>query len=409
MRGKRTRHWCGGAIACIFNGCTHVSPLHRGAPLPLLSRLRSLAATLLALGALAACGDGPTTPPPVPPAGLTLAVTGRLERGSTITLSATRSGQTVAPGQVTWTVTPAASAQVLADGQIKLLAAGAVQVQASYDGSTGSLPVTVAAPPVVVFDMVADGNRDLYRVALDGGDFARLTQDVAEDREPSVAAGSILFVSFRAGNSELYTMPAAGGAATRITNTARAESSPALSPDGQRIAYAYDVSGVSRIWTANANGSGAAAFTTGLSFAGSPETGPSWAPTGNRLAFVTTAEGSADVWDLAAGQQPNVLADSDSAEVDPAWSADGQRVAFASTREGDAAIFVVNPSTHSITRLTTRAGTEAEPTWTADGRLVYVEFSPGSVTRLVWMDPAQPAVVNVIPLTGNPRRPSAIR
>jgi TolB protein len=377
---------------------------------PNLSRFRPLAVAALVAGALAACGgDSPVDPPPPPPAGLSLATAGRLERGSTITLSATRSGQTVPAEQVAWTVTPADAVEALGGGQYRLRAAGALQVSASYDGSTGTLPVTVAAPPSVVFDMVVGGNRDLYRIALDGGDFARLTQDVAEDREPSVAGSSLVFVSFRAGNAELYSMALGGGAATRLTSTARAESSPALSPDGTKIAYAYDVSGVSRIWTANANGSGAAAFTTGLGFAGSPETGPSWAPTGNRLAFVTTAEGSADVWDLSAGGQPNVLAAGDSAEVDPAWSADGQRVAFASTREGDAAVFVVDPASHSITRLTTRAGTEAEPTWTADGRLVYVEFSPGSVTRLVWIDPAAPTAVNVIPVEGNPRRPSAIR
>lgn len=371
------------------------------------SRFRHLAAAL-ALGVLSACGgDSPVDPPP--PASLTLAAAGRLERGAILTLSATRQGQAIPAAQVSWSVTPADAVEALGGGQYRLKAAATLQVSASYDGSTGTLPVTVAPPPTVVFDMVVGGNRDLYRVALDGGDFARLTQDVAEDREPTVAAGNVVFVSFRAGNAELYSMPAAGGGATRLTNTTRAESAPALSPDGTKIAYAYDVSGVSRIWTANANGSGAAAFTAGLGFAGSPETGPSWAPTGTRLAFVTTSQGSADVWDLTAGGQPNVLAASDSAEVDPAWSADGQRVAFASTREGDAAIFTVNPADHAITRLSTRAGTEAEPTWTGDGRLVYVEFSPGSVTRMVWIDPAQPSVVNVIPLEGNPRRPAAIR
>jgi len=367
-----------------------------------------LAATL-ALLALAACESSPTPPPPPEPGAITITSTGRSERGSILTLSATRDGQALPVGQVTWTVSPANAAQVLEGGQIRLLAAGELEISAAYDESTGTLGVTVAAPPSVVFDMQVDGNRDLYRVALDGGDLVRLTTDVAEDREPSVAAEKIVFVSFRAGNAELYSMPQDGGAATRITSTARAESAPALSPDGSRLAYAYDVSGVSRIWTASASGSGAAAFTTGLGSAASPETGPSWAPTGNRLAFVTTAEGSADVWDLSAGQQPNVLADGDSAEVDPAWSTDGSRVAFASTREGDAAVFVVGTADGVITRLTTRSGTEAEPSWTSDGRLVYVEFSPGSVTRMVWIDPATPSIVNVIPVEGNPRRPSAIR
>jgi TolB protein len=222
----------------------------------------------------------------------------------------------------------------------------------------------------------------------------------------------VVFASLRAGGGfgELYAMPLAGGAATRLTTTARAETAPALSADGQRLAYAYDVSGVYRIWTANANGTGAAAYTGSLGFSGSPETSPSWAPAGNRLAFVGTAQGQADIWDLASGGTARILAGGDPADVDPAWSPDGSVVAFASTREGDPAIFTVRLSDLQVTRLSTRTGSEAEPTWTADGRLVYVEFTSSTVTRLVWIDPADPGTVHVIPVTGGaPRRPSAVR
>ena len=373
---------------------------------------------LLAAGALQVSGsyDGSTgsttlqvTEPP--PGALVISAAGRRERGSTLTLSVTRDGQAVNAATVTWTVVPAASGQVLPDGKVRLLATGAVEVRGSFDGSTGALPVTVATPPTVVFDMSVGGNRDLYSVALDGVGLVRLTDDPASDSDPSAAAGKVLFVSVRAGNPELYTVPLAGGAATRITNTAaRTESSPALSPDGTRIAYAYDVSGVARIWTANIDGSSGAAFTGNLGFAGSPETSPSWAPTGNRLTFVGTGQGTADIWDLTGGGTASILAGGDSADVDPAWNPDGTLVAFASTRDGDPAIFTVRVADKVITRLSSRVGAEAEPSWTADGRLVYVEFGAGSTTRLVWIDPADPSTVHEIPVTGgSPRRPSVVR
>jgi hypothetical protein len=341
---------------------------------------------------------------------LVISAAGRAERGSTLTLTVTRDGQAVPAANVTWTLQPATGGEVLPGGQVRLLAAGALEVRASFDGSTGALPVTVAVPPTLVFDMSVAGNRDLYSIALDGGGLTRITEDPAVDSDPSVAAGKILFVSVRAGNPELYVMPAAGGAATRITTTAaRSEASPALSPDGTRMAYTNDVSGVARIWTANVDGTGAAAFTGGLGFAGSPETAPSWAPAGNRLSFVATGQGTADIWDLTAGGTAAILAGGDSADVDPAWNPGGTHVAFASTREGDPAIFTVRVSDRLITKLSTRAGAEAEPSWTADGRLVYIEFGAASATRLVWIDPAQPAVVHEIPVAGNPRRPSVVR
>jgi hypothetical protein len=372
---------------------------------------------LLAAGSLTVRGtyDGSTgstvlqvTEPP--PGALVISAAGRMERGSTIALTVTRDGQPVNAANVTWTLEPAAGGDVLPGGQVRLRAVGALEVRGSFDGSIGALPLTVAAPPVIVFDMSVGGNRDLYSVALDGGDLTRLTDDPSVDQDPSVAAGKVLFVSVRNGNSELYTVPLTGGAATRITTTtARAETSPALSPDGTRMAYGYDASGVARIWTANADGTGAAAFTGTLGFAGSPESSPAWAPTGNRLSFVGTGNGTADIWDLTAGGTADVLAGGDSAEVDPAWDPTGTHVAFASTREGDPAIFTVRVSDRQITRLSTRPGGEAEPSWTADGRLVYVEFLAGGATRLVWISPSAPETVNAIPVTGNPRRPSVVR
>jgi TolB protein len=313
----------------------------------------------------------------------------------------------VAPGQVSLAITPADAAEVVDGGTLRLLRAGELEVRATSGDRSGTIKLTVEAPPTVVFDMSAGGNRDIYKVALDGGDFARLTQNVSDERDPSAGGGNVMFVTFRHGNGELYTIPLAGGTETRVTSSTRSESAPALSADGLRLAYATDPSGVAKLWTSLSTGAGAAQAAPNFGFGGSPETSPSWAPSGNRLAFVGTATGTADIYTLTLGQQPVLLIGGTAAEVDPAWSADGQWVAFASTREGDPAIFVVRVSDGAVTRLSTRAGTEAEPSWTRDGRLVYTEFTGTDQTRLVWIDPATPQTVNPIPVQGGfPRRPS---
>lgn len=374
-------------------------------PFPRLSPKRTLAAAVVAAALLGACGKG-TTPPP-PPAELQLTAAGRLERGETVTVAVTADGQPVAPAQVSLSVTPSDAAEVVDGGTLRLLRAVEVEVRATAGGRTGTTKVEVKPPPAVVFDMSVGGNRDVYRVALDGGDFARLTQHAADDRDAGAGGGTVAFVSFRNGNGELYSVPLAGGAETRITTTPRAESAPALSADGQRLAYANDASGVAKLWTATASGGGAAPAAPDFGSGGNPETSPAWAPAGNRLVFVGTVTGTADVYQLTPGQQPQLLVGGPAAEVDPAWSPDGQWVAFASTREGDPAIFVVRVSDGAVTRLSSRPGTEAEPAWTADGRLVYTEFLADSQTRLVWIDPAAPQTVNPIPVQGgSPRRPS---
>jgi dipeptidyl aminopeptidase/acylaminoacyl peptidase len=371
-----------------------------------LSSTRSLLATVLAAALLAGCGDGGGDPK-LPPTALALTSAGRLERGGAVTVAVTADGQAVAPGQVSLTVIPADAAQVVDGGTLRLLRAGELEVRAAYGDRTGTLKLTVEAPPTVVFDMSVGGNRDIYKVALDGGDLARLTQQASDDRDPSAGGGNVMFVTFRHGNGELYTIPVAGGAEARVTNSTRSESAPALSADGQRLAYATDPSGVAKVWTSLSTGAGAAQAAPNFGFGGSPETSPSWAPAGSRLAFVGTANGSADIYQLTLGQEPVLLVGGTAAEVDPAWSADGQWVAFASTREGDPAIFVVRVSDGAVTRLSTRTGTEAEPAWTKDGRLVYTEFTGTDQTRLVWIDPAAPQSVNPIPVQGGfPRRPT---
>lgn len=362
-----------------------------------------IAAAVLAAALLGGCEGGPGEPE----GALEVVASGRMERGSVITLTATRDGQPVPAGSVQWSVDPADAAQVLDGERIRLLRAGNVEVRAASSGRSGVVPLQVKTPPTVVFDMVVAGNRDVYRVALDGGDFARLTAHAAEDSEPTVAAGTVVFVSTRAENAELFSIPLAGGAETRLTNTTRAEASPALSLDGQRLAFTADGAGTGRkVWTAKANGADAALAAPGFTVSG--EAGPAWSPAGDRLAFVAPAEGLPDVYRVVPWGEPEKLVDGPGADLDPAWSPDGQRVAFASTRQGGTDLYLVRVSDGALTHLTTRAGNEGEPTWTPDGRLVYVEFGAGGESRLVWLDLADPATVHPIPvLGGSPRNPAA--
>src|SRR6266566_7889058 len=91
------------------------------------------------------------------------------------------------------------------------------------------------APPTIVFDWLRNGNRDIYRAALDGKDTVRLTSDPGDDQHPTERAGTVVFTSYRDGNGELYAVPATGGAERRLTtSTEFNETQPALSPDGTK-------------------------------------------------------------------------------------------------------------------------------------------------------------------------------
>jgi hypothetical protein len=358
--------------------------------------LRALAG-LLALSAAAVlpgCGsDGPTPPPPPPPATLTVSATGRMERGSVVAVAVTNAGVAVAPGQVTLTFSPADGAQALGDGTIKLLHAGSLTVSAASAGITGSTTLQVAAPPVVVFDRVSGGNRDIWRVDLDGQNLTQLTTNTGDDQDPTVVKGTVVFVSFRDGNANLYTIPLAGGTDARVTNTAtRDESTPSISLDGSKLAFAAVTGGVTKVFTAAANATGEAQLVPGTG-AEVIETAPTWSPSAS-VAFVSTASGSADIVQVVSGGAPTVLAASSAADVEPAWSADGQTLAFISNRGGPVEIWL-RSSAGTATQLTSGAGSRSNPAWTPDGRVVYVDTT-GGVSRLRWVDPAAPGTTYLI-------------
>ncbi|HEX8450895.1 MAG TPA: hypothetical protein VF647_02295 [Longimicrobium sp.] len=363
--------------------------------------------------ALVACGlllggcDSPAGPGERAP--LSVIVAGRLERGSTIHVSAARGDVALSPANVTYSFDPADAVQPLGGDSVRLVRAGTVSVVVTVKGESATQALAVAVPPSIVFDRVANGNRDIWRVALDGGELTQITTDLADDLDPTVAAGRLVFVSFRADrNAELFSMPLAGGAATRITTSATNESAPALSRDGSRLAYALDVAGVTKLFRAAGDGSGRAQALA--SSAEAVESSPSWAPADGSLVFMSTVNGTADLFELPLAGTATQLVGGNSADVEPAVSGDGRFVAFASTRSGNdgADIFVLRRSDGQIVRLTNRAASEGQPAWTADGRLVYTEFGADG-GRLRWVDPAAPGVIHEIDTgAGSARNPSSI-
>lgn len=348
---------------------------------------------------------------------VTIEVAGRLERGLRVHFGLSGNpapGSEAIGAAVSWSAEPAAAVEFFGDGgadrgEARLLRAGAVTITARAGERVGRLTIEVAAPPTVVFESVRDGNRDIYRVALDGSELARLTSGQHDNRSPTVASGRVVFVSYRTGNGELYTVPLAGGAEVRLTHTTAHEADPALSPDGRRLAYTSADTGVPKLWTAAHDAGGAARATTGFGYAGALEAAPSWAPDGGRLVFVSTTRGTADLFllTLATGSVTPLLA-TDAPEVEPAWSPDGKWIAFTFARAGATGIYRMRLGTGEVEQLTDPSETATSPAWLSDGRIAYIASVDGA-PRLRWLDPADPATTHEVPLgEGTVGRVSAV-
>ena len=398
-------------------------------------RLWSVCLWTLALSIAAACSSDPGGPDPGnggngpgnggngPGTGtLQIVVTGRVERGLEIQVEARRNQVALPAGQVSWSVQPAGAGVVLAGQRIRLTQAGNLTISATSGDDSESTTLNVPVPPSIVFDLLRNGNRDIYRVALDGQDLLRLTTHELEDSGPTAANGRVVFSGFRrfvvnqgqdtVAIQDLYSVPVGGGSETRLTSTGATERDAALSRNGQRLAFTRTEGaqvGTPKIWTANANGGSAARATQNFGFDGSPEVAPSWAPDNNRIVFVGTAYGNADLFILnTSNGSVTDLVRTSTPEVEPDWSPDGNWVVFTSERNNQVDIFRVRVADGHVEQLTNRAEDDYQPAYLPDGRIVYVAEVAGQ-RRLRWMDPANPSEVHDIDIgPGDPGHPAAI-
>lgn len=191
---------------------------------------------------------------------------------------------------------------------------------------TATLQPTEAPPPLpcmIAFDSDRDGNREIYIMSPDGKDPVNLTNNPADDRDPSWSADGnwIAFVSNRENEGEggqfIYVMDADGNNVHQISTETGSEF-PDWSHDGKTITY-------------SANGD----------------------------IYIIPADGS--------GQSIN-LTNSPEVDVQSSWSPDDSQIVWLSGDEGNRNIFLMNAD-GSNARQITEIGKVTDIEWTADGRL----------------------------------------
>ncbi|UCC24560.1 MAG: PD40 domain-containing protein [Gemmatimonadales bacterium] len=337
-------------------------------------------------------------------------MSGWLERGAEIGLEVRLGGQLVSADEVVWSAGPATATEFLSGNRARLLEVGSLELTATVGDRSGSRTIDVVLPPQILFDDRVGGNRDIYMTRLDGSDLVRLTEDPADDSDPTAGGGWTVFSSLRDGNAELYALQDGMTGAQRLTETASDERQPALSRGGTQLAFARSEGGGNRIWTRPLGGGPEDRVTDGLLAESGIEASPSWDPQAERLVLMSTADGNADIWSVSAdGAAASLVVGTAQAEVEPAWHPDEDRVVFAATIPGeDPELFLADLAEGTTTRLTTRPGTEGQPAWLPDGRIVFTIWTE-SGTGLMWLDPAEPDVAYSIPVSGPlPQNPTGV-
>ena len=153
----------------------------------------------------------------------------------------------------------------------------------------------------IAFVSTRTGNSDVWAMNADGTNPLNLTQSSSNNDHPAWSPDmkSIVFVSDRDGNTEVCVMDASGFNQRCITNektrnrkpdsSKPADSSPAWSPDSQKIVFVStrERNRNKQIFVVNADGSSPVNITKKIS----AEDNPSWSPDGNTIVFVSNRDG----------------------------------------------------------------------------------------------------------------------
>ncbi len=174
---------------------------------------------------------------------------------------------------------------------------------------------------LAIVSAVDGGLKQIVVISKEGSGRQRLTvNDGASHDDPSWSVnGDIAFESNMNGNYKIFTVPAQGGPPQEIITEGVASTTPAWSPDGEKIAFEVRLDDQRHIWIANRDGSSPVQITT----KGTDNQRPAWSPDGTQLAFHSNFEqprpDQFDIWtiDLETKALTQITSSGDC--MDPAW------------------------------------------------------------------------------------------
>jgi len=208
------------------------------------------------------------------------------------------------------------------------------------------------------------GNLDIYVVHKTGGEPLQLTTHSGSDSDPawSPDGSTIVFVSDREGEPSIWRIPPLGGIPVMLVPDA---TDPAISPDGQRIAFARaGPSGLPRIHVAPLDDPSDARVLTSDDRGLWQHQHPTWSPDGRMLCYADFR----DLWVVPSdGGTPHRLTHEDAVDLEPEWSPDGEHIVFSSGRDNTFALWRLNATGGDPERLTPGTAGEREPSLSGDG------------------------------------------
>ena len=217
----------------------------------------------------------------------------------------------------------------------------------------------------IAFRQVHGRNTEIHVADFDGHNATRLTHDnsIAAGPEWTPNNDTLYYYSYRRHNPDIYSHNLQTGARQTVARYSGSNISPAVSPDGRRVAMVLSKAGSPDIWVGSANGTGLRRLTTTKE----AESSPCWSPDGRWICFVSRAGGRTALYKIPAnsGAMSRIRTIGAFNATEPDWSPDGKAIVFTTMRGGGVfEICIVPPGGGNVEVL----ATGEDPSWAPNSR-----------------------------------------
>ena len=221
--------------------------------------------------------------------------------------------------------------------------------------------------------------------------------------------GLIILALEEGGNTRLFAyQPEETGAGqplplTRLTYGPWDDITPAISPDGQTVAFSSNRNGYWDIYLLDLYSGGITRLTDTLEY----EAAPAWSPDNKWLVYEAYVKDNLEIriQSVVTPEDTIQLTKDPSADFSPAWSPDGRRIVFVSNRSGEDEIWLADLDKSEELRFQdvsqNPSSEDTHPAWSPDGNsLVYVG-EQDSMHQLNFMELSSTGETNITPIAVN--------
>jgi Tol biopolymer transport system component len=246
---------------------------------------------------------------------------------------------------------------------------------------------------LIAFVANPNGNWELFVMNGDGSRLAQLTESALDERSPAISPNGEQ-IAYSASDGTLWIIAVATKTATQINLPAGRYGYPAWLNDGSGIVYtAYTFAPGNEdadFFVYSFKDQKPHPFLTQTG----PQDYPAPSPDGGALAYVSSlatvlpgvgSRITQQLWIafLKESKAVQVMVGSES-DARPAWSPDGKWIAFSSGRKGPPNLWMIKPDGQEPVQLTKGPAADTSPTWSSDGReIAFVSASSGRMQLMI--------------------------